>query len=211
MIVGQPAGERAHCPESRASRHAVQPLEASRSCVTTSTLVVAPLACLLARRVKRTTLGSTQVGWVAEHWLAADLGAAQANPAITGIYIFGHKPLVAPGGASDGALNDALVGPIEQLIDSTPKVKGYFNAHVHEWSSTQLPGTRGVWQIVAGNGGSQLETTWSEPHPYFGFTLVNIYASGKVGVVSYGRPASSPYNSPTSTAALPSPEITIAH
>ena len=156
------------------------------------------------------TTGSTQIGWVAEHWLAADLAAAQANPAITGIYVFGHKPLVAPSGSTDGALNSALVAEIEQLLDSTPKVKGYFDAHVHEWWSTQLPGSRGVWEIIAGNGGSQLATSWSEPNPYFGFTLVKIYASGKVGVVSYRRPAPSPYNAPTSTPATASTELVIA-
>lgn len=156
------------------------------------------------------TTGSTQIGWVAENWLAADLAAAQANPAITGIYVFGHKPVVAPTSSSDGALNSALVTPIEQLLDGTPKVKGYFDAHVHEWWSTQLPGARGVYQIVAGNGGSQLESAWTEPNPYFGFTLVKIYASGTVGVVSYRRPAPTPYNAATSTAATAAPELTIA-
>jgi hypothetical protein len=89
-------------------------------------------------------------------------------------------------------------------------VKGYFAAHVHEWFSTQLPGTRGVSQSVAGNGGSQLETTWTEPQPYFGFTLVRIYASGKVGVVSYHRPAPTPYNAPTTTPAVAAPELVIS-
>lgn len=154
--------------------------------------------------------GDTQIGWVAQHWLAADLAAAQANPAITGIYLFGHKPLSAPSGGADGTLNAAQVPAIEQLLDSTPKVKGYFAAHVHEWFSTKLPGQRGVYQIVAGNGGSELEMTWTEPHPYYGFTLVRIYASGKVGVVSYHRPAPSPYNAATSTPAVADPELVIA-
>jgi hypothetical protein len=107
-------------------------------------------------------------------------------------------------------MNAALVPGIEQLFNSTPKVKGYFGAHVHERWSTQLPGSHGVWQIVAGNGGSQLETAWTEPHPYFGFTIGRLYASGKVGVVSYRRPAPSPYNAPTSMAAIATPEIVIA-
>jgi len=156
------------------------------------------------------TTSDTQIGWVAEHWLAADLAAAQANPAITGIYVFGHKPLSAPSGGDDGTLNASQVAVITQLLDATPKVKGYFAAHVHEWFSTQLPGARGVWQIVAGNGGSQLETAWTEPQPYFGFTLVRIYASGKVGVVSYHRPAPTPYNAPTSTPAVADAELVIS-
>ncbi|HSN26705.1 MAG TPA: hypothetical protein VLT45_10480 [Kofleriaceae bacterium] len=156
------------------------------------------------------TTGDTQIGWVAQHWLAADLAAAQANPAITGIYVFGHKPLVAPGTSSDGTLNAAQVVAVEQLLDSTPKVKGYFAAHVHEWFSTKLPGARGVYQIVAGNGGSELETAWTEPQPYFGFTLVRIYASGKLGVVSYRRPAPTPYNATTTTPAVADPELVIS-
>ncbi len=156
------------------------------------------------------TTGDTQIGWVAQHWLADDLAAAEANPAITGIYVFGHKPLVAPGTSSDGTINAAQVVAIEQLLDSTPKVKGYFAAHVHEWFSTKLPGARGIYQIVAGNGGSELETSWTEPQPYFGFTLVRIHASGKVGVVSYHRPAPAPYNAATTTPAVADPEILIS-
>ena len=97
-----------------------------------------------------------------------------------------------------------------QLLDQTPKVKGYFTSHAHEWWPTQLPGARGVWQIIAGNGGSPLETSWTEPAPYFGFTLVKIYASGKVGVTSYRRPAPSPYDAPTTTPATPAPELVIS-
>ena len=149
--------------------------------------------------------GGTQIGWVAVHWLEADLAAAQANPATTAIYLFGHKPLVAPSGSttSTDAINPALAPAITQLLDSTTKVKGYFTSHAHEWVATQLPGSRGVWQIIAGNGGSPLDASWTEPDPYFGFTVVKTYASGKVGVVSYRRPAPTPYNAPTSTAAQP--------
>ncbi len=153
----------------------------------------------------------TQLGWVALHWLAADLAAAQANPAITGIYLFGHKPLLHPSGstAAADAINPALAPAMEQLLDATPKVKGYFTSHAHLWATTRLPG-RGVFQVIAGNGGSALESTWTEPNPYFGFTIVSTYASGKVGVTSYRRPAPTPYNAPTTTPATPAPEIVIA-
>ena len=153
----------------------------------------------------------TQIGWIALQWLTQDLAAAQANPSITGIYLFGHKPLIHPSGATDSAdaINPALAPAMEQLLDQTPKVKGYFTSHAHLWMTTQLPG-RGVFQVIAGNGGSALESSWTEPNPYFGFTVVKTYASGKVGVVSYRRPAPTPYNAPTSTAATPVAEIVIA-
>ena len=162
--------------------------------------------------VADSTTGSTQVGWVALNWLQADIQTAQADPQITGIYVFGHKPLISPSGATDGsdAINPMLATTMMQTLDENSKVKGYFTAHSHEWFTSQLPGARGVTQIIAGNGGSSLETTWTEANPYFGFTVVKIYASGKVGAVSYQRPAPSPYNSSTTSPATPAPEIVVA-
>jgi hypothetical protein len=156
--------------------------------------------------------GSTQIGWIALHWLETDLAAAEANPAIKGIYLFGHKPLVSPSGSTDSAhaINPALAPTMAQLIDKTPKVRGYFTSHVHEWWPSQLPG-RGTYQIIAGNGGSPMEPAWTEPSPYFGFTLVRTYASGKVGVISYRRPAPAKYDAPTTTPAVPATELVIYH
>ena len=162
--------------------------------------------------VADSTTGSTQVGWVALNWLQADIEAAQANPQITGIFLFGHKPLISPSGSTAGtdAINPMLAATMQQTLDENSKVKGYFTAHAHEWQASQLPGVRGVTQIIAGNGGSALETAWTEPNPYFGFTVVKIYASGKVGAVSYQRLAPSPYNATTTSPATPAPEIVVA-
>jgi hypothetical protein len=135
--------------------------------------------------------------------------AAQANAKTTGIYVFGHKPLVAPGGAtdSDSAINPALAPAIMALFDANSKVRGYFTSHAHQWVQASLTGARAVPQIIAGNGGSALDTTWTVPTPYFGFTVARIYASGKIGIVNYQRPAPTPYNAATTTPAVAQPEF----
>jgi hypothetical protein len=85
---------------------------------------------------------------------------------------------------------------LESLLDQTTKVRGYFCAHAHLWDATRLPGPRGVYQVVAGNGGSPVESSWAAP--FYGFTEVRIYSTGKVGVVSHERPVPSPYDGPAS-------------
>lgn len=154
--------------------------------------------------------GSTAIGWIALAWLEADLAAAQAKAGIAHVFVFGHKPIVAPSGSTsaDEAVNPALAANVAALLDRTPKVRGYFCAHAHEWDARKLPGKRGVYQIVAGNGGSKLETKWKDP--YYGFTEARVYTSGRVGIVSYGRPVPTPYTASPAFAASPAPERTIA-
>ena len=158
------------------------------------------------------TTQSTQIGWIALTWLTADLKAAQSNASVSSIFVFGHKPILAPGGgtAAADAINPALAQGLASLLDGTPKVKGYLCAHAHEWDARKLPGSRGVYQIVAGNGGSRLESGWNVSSPYYGFTQARVYKSGRVGIVSYQRPVPSPYNASPATPATPVAELTIA-
>ena len=145
-------------------------------------------------------------------WLKADLAAAQANAGVSSIFVLGHKPIVAPAGGTgaDAAINPALVAGLEALLDGTAKVKGYFCAHAHQWDARKLPGARGVYQIVAGNGGSPLEAGWSVASPYYGFTEARVYSSGRVGVVSHQRPVPTPDYATSTMAATPVAELTIA-
>lgn len=99
---------------------------------------------------------------------------------------------------------------LQQLSQQTPKVKAYLCAHAHEWSAIQLGGAGGVWQVVAGNGGSPLEHSWNPPGgPFYGFTLVKLYTSGQVSVTSFQRPVPDPYFAadPLPSPAQPQPEI----
>lgn len=156
------------------------------------------------------TTGSTAIGWVPLAWLTSDLAAAQANAKVKSIFVMGHKPLVSPAGstASDATIEASLVGKIESLLDSTSKVKGYLCAHAHLWDARKLPGNRGVYQVVAGNGGSQPESAWATP--FYGFTEVRVYASGRVGVVSHQRPVPSPYNASPAAPSTAQAEIQIS-
>ena len=154
---------------------------------------------------------ATELGWIALHWLQADLAAAQANAQISSIFVLGHKPIVNPNGSTlaDDAINPALTAGIEGALNGTPKIKAYLAAHAHEWDARKLTGARGVYQIIAGNGGSALESNWAASPPYYGFSEARVYTSGRVGIVSYQRPVPSPYNSPSVVAAKPVPELTI--
>ena len=103
-----------------------------------------------------------------------------------------------------------MSGTLAQLLDDTEKVKAYLCAHAHQWNDSKLPGKRGTHQIVAGNGGSKLDAAWTPAVPYFGFTEVRVYQSGKVGVVDHRRPVPAPYNAPTTQAAIATPELVIS-
>jgi hypothetical protein len=155
---------------------------------------------------------ATELGWIALHWLTTDLAAAQANPQITSIFVLGHKPVVNPNGSTlaDDAINPALTAGVVAALDGTPKVRAYLAAHSHEWDARKLTGSRAIYQVIAGNGGSALEADWTVPTPYYGFSEALLYKSGRVAVVSHQRPVPAPYNSPTVVAAAPAPELTIA-
>ena len=158
------------------------------------------------------TLSTSQgtIGWIPLAWLTADLAAAQAKASVKSIFILGHKPILAPSGSTAGAdaIEPSLVSKLETLLDTTTKVKGYLCAHAHTWDARKLPGNRGVYQIVAGNGGSQPEGAWAKP--YYGITEVRVYASGKVGVVDHRRPVPTPYNGSPASAAVAQPEMQIS-
>ena len=63
-----------------------------------------------------------------------------------------------------------------------------------------------VWQVIAGNAGSKLNSRWKPP--FFGFSQINVYTSGKVGLVSYERPVpTSGYYKGTAQPAKPKPEV----
>lgn len=154
---------------------------------------------------------ATRIGWIPLEWLKRDLAAAQTNPHISAIFVFGHKPIVAPKGStsSNDAIHPLLTSAIEEALDGTPKVKAYFAAHAHEWDARRLPGARGIYQVIAGNGGSPIDDDWTANPPYYGFSEARVYANGRISVVSYRRPVPTPYIAPDASAAEPAPEITI--
>ena len=147
------------------------------------------------------------IGWIPEAWLASDLAAAQANSSTKFIFLFGHKPIYAPltpeSQMQDGSTNilnsptHPMASRLQSTLEATPKFTGYLCSHAHLWDARRLMPRGTVWQVVAGNAGSPIQTNWHADDPrkrYFGFTLVTIYASGKVTATSFGRPVPSPCN-----------------
>ncbi len=131
-------------------------------------------------------------------WITKDLAANKKNRAIKHIYVFGHKPAY-PAPNEDGLnshleTRDSFWTALEQN-----NCEAMFAAHNHLYYQVQ-PHAEKIWQIVAGNGGSKLEDSWKpEGGVFFGFTLVEVYSSGKSVIKSMGRPLSPEgYNKPTS-------------
>lgn len=133
------------------------------------------------------------IGWIPYHWIEKDIQAAQADSRVSAIFVLGHKPITIPkAGEEDTIINTRdhpLADKLKTLLAANDKVRGYLCAHEHAWDRTALDSSGKVWQVVAGNAGSQLNSSFLSGTPFFGFSRINVYLSGKVGLVSYQRPA----------------------
>ncbi len=123
-------------------------------------------------------------------WATNDIMKARAN-GVRHVFAIGHKPAytghfksTADGLEVNPAQRDSLWNAFE-----AHQVDAFFSAHVHCADSIQ-PHPAETWQIIAGNGGSLVESLFqSAPNAYFGYTVVNVYASNRVNVKSMGRDA----------------------
>ena len=139
--------------------------------------------------------GLPYAGWIPIHWVEQDLAAAQSNPAVTAIIVIGHRPIEAPSysRAQPGAtiLNSTmypLATRLSEALSKNQKVRAYICSHAHAWRAFRLQQGKGVWQILAGNGGAPLDAGWKpEGGQYFGFSMLHIYKSGRITVLNYGR------------------------
>ncbi len=117
-------------------------------------------------------------------WVASDVAGARAAGA-KHVFAIGHKPaypspLSGEGGLSAfPAVRDAFWSALESA-----HAEAMLAAHNHLWWKTRPAKT---WQVVAGNGGSLLESGVIGADAYYGFTHVVVSASGKVTATSYGR------------------------
>ncbi len=155
-----------------------------------------------------TMIDATTAGDVPANWLAGKLAAAQQDKKVDHIFVMGHKPLVVPGKTPDSGqsnIRQSQGGTVYGLLNTpdpkhpteATKVRAYLAAHAHEWNyQPNLGSTFGsgsVPQIIAGNGGSPPEGKWDKDHGYFGYTLVQVWQSGKVSAQSFGRAIPDPY------------------
>ena len=92
-------------------------------------------------------------------WIASDAQTAKANNA-RHIFAFGHKPAYSsPMKPGDGlevfaADRDSLWKYLEQY-----SCEAMFAAHEHLWDTIR-PHSGKTYQVIAGNGGSRVETTF---------------------------------------------------
>lgn len=145
-------------------------------------------------------------------WMREQLLKAQNDPSVENIFVFGHRPIERVG--NEAGVSEAQKRQFLQLLNnpgattkaalSTPnestKVRGFFCAHAHLFSTKQPSFASGpVQQVVCGAGGSGTDPEPSDephepgdqaaapgkPYPWFGFTLVSVRS------VAYG-PANGP-------------------
>lgn len=124
---------------------------------------------------------------VPTNWINTDITAAKANGA-RHTFVFGHKPAYASTlKPTDGLVykNPALRDVFWNTLEMN-NCEAMFAAHNHLWEKQQ-PHANKTWQIIAGNGGSNLESSTAAANRYFGYTLVNVFTNGEVVVESYGR------------------------
>ena len=137
------------------------------------------------------------IGWVPYSWIEQDIRKAQADPKLSAIFVIGHKPIMDHPKAEEKAILNTKKHPLgdqlQALFQANNKVRAYLCAHEHLWDCSQLKHAPKVWQVIAGNAGSKLNSKWDPTGgTFFGFSQINIYASGKVGLVNYRRPTPRP-------------------
>ncbi len=134
-------------------------------------------------------------GWIPINWVERDLAAAKKNRGISAIIVIGHRFIEAPAYDNSpeetGILNDAahpFASRLSADLRGNKKVKVYLCCHAHSWEAFRLQHGRGVWQIIAGNAGAPLDSSWQPAGGvYYGYSILDIYASGRMVVRGFGR------------------------
>jgi hypothetical protein len=133
------------------------------------------------------------------NWIASDIAAAHSNASVKHIFAISHKPAYSYDGSASNGLG---VYPsnrdlIWSALDNS-KAEAMLSAHNHTYKAFRPTGKS--WMLIAGNGGSSLE---SGAPLFYGFTLIQVLQSGKVIQKSYGRNFGPSYNSPSPVSSYP--------
>ena len=117
-------------------------------------------------------------------WLTSDITAARKAGA-KHVFVLGHKPAYpAPPNPGDSLVSgsDALFTMLE-----SQSVEAMLASHNHLWWAARPKGK--TWQVVAGNGGSELDVAVGTAGvgTYFGFSVVQVMSDGTVSLDSHGR------------------------
>jgi hypothetical protein len=131
------------------------------------------------------------------NWVASDINSAHANSAIKHIFAFGHKPAYS----YDGSVGNGIIFANRDIFWSAldnAKAEGMFSAHNHTYKASRP--TNKTWMVIAGHGGSSLESTAGL---FFGYVLVQVMKSGTVIEKCYGRNFGASYIDPSDAATYP--------
>lgn len=124
-------------------------------------------------------------------WVKKQVAKYHADPAIEHIFVMGHRPFYvecARDTTHQGIRNAAQSSPVWQSFEDN-NVTSMLSAHVHQYQRMQ-PNQK-TYQLIAGNGGSPVHH--HEPPLFFGYTRINVWASGRIEMLSEGYNAPTPY------------------
>lgn len=102
--------------------------------------------------------GTTWSDWLAN--ADAVMAAAQADPSITYVVTFGHRPAYSTGNHPGSA---SLASIVNGLGDKYTKYVLNFNGHSHSYE--RFAPIHGVINITSGGGGAALEPPWTSTDP----------------------------------------------
>lgn len=131
-------------------------------------------------------------GQIPLNWITSKMNQYRSDPSIDNIFLLGHKPYYNFCQSSTGHAGlpqgEALWnGMVKQ------KVTAMLSAHIHDYQRLQPAAYGGPYQVVAGNGGSPLDSR--SVNKYFGYTIVQVMSNGKARLVSRGYSLGDPYYS----------------
>lgn len=135
---------------------------------------------------------------VPTNWVQSDIAAARSKGA-KHVFVIGHKPAYPyPTAPTDGLSEDPAARDAFWNVLANNHVEAMFAAHNHVYYRAQPTGN--TWMVVAGNGGSRLDSGLDPSIPstglYYGYTLVTVTNSGHVIVRSFGRDIPASYVAP---------------
>lgn len=144
-------------------------------------------------------------------WVKKQVAKYKNDPAIEHIFVMGHRPfytncldygdtLTCPEDNAHECIRNTTHSGVRYPEKSNSvwqsfednNVISMLSAHVHQYQ--RLQPNQKTYQLVAGNGGSPLHH--KTPPKFFGYTRINIYASGRVEMISEGYDAPYPYDRP---------------
>ena len=122
-------------------------------------------------------------GKIAQDWVFSKIAEYSADTSRK-VFVFSHKPAYASGSFQFGHSGFPMSATFFQTLTHHKGV-ALLSAHVHNYQRAQ-PGGSGPYQIVAGNGGSPPDGSYVSRF-FYGYSIINIYKSGKIVQIARGQ------------------------